>query len=42
MPTAPPAAARLVDAHVHLLPERLSAAIRRFFGADIAPALLAR
>lgn len=40
MPTAPAAAARLVDAHVHLLPERLSAAIRRFFGAEIAPALL--
>ncbi len=40
MSTAPAAAARLIDAHVHLLPERLSAAIRRFFGAELAPALL--
>jgi hypothetical protein len=40
MPTASPAAPRLVDAHVHLLPERLSAAIRRFFHAEIAKALV--
>jgi len=30
----------LVDAHVHLLPERLAAAIRRFFEARAAPKLL--
>ena len=30
---------RLVDAHVHLLPDRLSAAIRRFFGDNIRGAL---
>ena len=34
MPEPPPT--RLVDAHVHLLPERLSAAIRRFFPEDVA------
>jgi hypothetical protein len=38
MPTAPAAAPLIVDAHVHLLPERLGAAIRRFFSPEIAPA----
>jgi predicted TIM-barrel fold metal-dependent hydrolase len=32
--------ARIVDAHVHLLPERLSAAIRRFFPEHIAAAMV--
>lgn len=31
---------RIVDAHVHLLPDRLSAAIRRFFPEPVATAML--
>lgn len=39
MPLPSSATPRVVDSHVHLLPDRLAAAIRRFFGAHIAPRL---